>query len=143
MVIEDIESIYRIECESFSVPWSIEALKQEVSNPIAFYHVAAIGDQVVAYGGMRDVLGEGEITNIAVDKDYRGQGIGKNLLNSLLEHARQRAMDTITLEVRSSNEIAKTLYGSYHFREIAIRKAYYQKPIEDAIIMQLQIEKAY
>lgn len=134
----DIETIYQIECDCFSMPWSIDSLKEEVNSLFAFYNVAAIDDEVVAYAGMRTVLDEGEITNIAVDPNSRGRGIGRELLESIVEQAKKRHISKITLEVRSSNEAAKTLYLSVGFKQIAIRKEYYQKPTEDAIIMQLQ-----
>ena len=139
---EDIDAIYQIECESFSMPWSKDSLKQEVDHLLAFYSVVLVENKIVAYGGMRNILGEGEITNIAVSKNYRGKGIGKVLLRHLLNEARQKLMHTITLEVRASNEVAKALYLSHGFEFIAIRKGYYQKPLEDAIIMQLKLQSS-
>ncbi len=136
---EDIEAIYQIECESFSMPWSKESLKQEVDHLLAFYSVVLVENKIVAYGGMRTILGEGEVTNIAVSKNHRGQGIGRALFRHLLSEATQKMLHTITLEVRASNEAAKALYLSHGFKAIAIRKGYYQKPLEDAIIMQLKL----
>ncbi|MDF2878015.1 MAG: ribosomal-protein-alanine acetyltransferase [Clostridia bacterium] len=141
MVIEDIDRVYEIECDSFSIPWSKESLRQEVENPLAFYSVAVVEEKIVAYGGLWAVMGEGEITNIAVQKACRKKGIGKELLGDLIERARQNQVFSITLEVRSSNQAAQSLYEAYGFIAIAIRKKYYQKPEEDAVIMQLQIQQ--
>jgi ribosomal-protein-alanine N-acetyltransferase len=141
MVIEDIDRVYEIECDSFSIPWSKESLRQEVENPLAFYSVAVVDEKIVAYGGLWAVMGEGEITNIAVQKACRKKGIGKELLGNLIERARQNQVFSITLEVRSSNQAAQSLYTAYGFIAIAIRKKYYQKPEEDAVIMQLQIQQ--
>jgi ribosomal-protein-alanine N-acetyltransferase len=141
MVIEDIDRVYEIECDSFSIPWSKESLRQEVENPLAFYSVAVVEEKIVAYGGLWAVMGEGEITNIAVQKACRKKGIGKELLGDLIERARQNQVFSITLEVRSSNQAAQSLYKAYGFIAIAIRKKYYQKPEEDAVIMQLQIQQ--
>ncbi|WP_069997274.1 ribosomal protein S18-alanine N-acetyltransferase [Cellulosilyticum sp. I15G10I2] len=139
MLMEDIEAVYQIECESFSIPWSKASLEQEVNNLSAFYCVVVLDQKIVAYAGLRIVLGEGEVTNIAVSKDYRGIGIGKILLRHLLSEAAKKLVHTITLEVRAGNEAAQNLYQSYGFRAIALRKNYYQIPTEDAIIMQLQL----
>lgn len=141
MVMEDIDRVYEIECDSFSIPWSKESLSQEMENPLAFYSVALVDEKIVAYGGLWAVMGEGEITNIAVQNTYRKKGIGKQVLKDLLERARQNKVFSITLEVRSSNQAAQSLYMSYGFTPIAIRKKYYQKPEEDAVIMQLQIQQ--
>ncbi|MDF2612962.1 MAG: ribosomal-protein-alanine acetyltransferase [Clostridia bacterium] len=137
---EDVEAVFQIECASFSMPWSIESLQQEVSSLFAVYNVVTIDERIVAYGGMRIILDEGEITNIAVDSSYRGRGIGRKLFESLLVQAKQKDVRRITLEVRSSNEAAKRLYLVFGFRPVAIRKGYYQKPTEDAVIMQLQLD---
>jgi ribosomal-protein-alanine N-acetyltransferase len=139
MVITDIDEVYQIECEAFSMPWSIDSLKEELNNAFAFYSVVTIDNKVAAYGGMRDLLGEGEVTNIAVDKDYRGKGLGRQLLENLLKQAKERCIHSITLEVRSSNEAARMLYQSVGFIQIATRSGYYQRPVEDASIMQLKV----
>ena len=62
MVMEDIDRVYEIECDSFSIPWSKESLSQEMENPLAFYSVALVDEKIVAYGGLWAVMGEGEIT---------------------------------------------------------------------------------
>lgn len=136
MTLADTHKVYEIECESFSVPWSLESLKEEMNNTLAYYVVAEINREVVGYGGIWGVLGEGEITNIAVDRCFRGKGIGEEILNELLRYASSQSLSLITLEVRCSNEPAKRLYLKKGFEQIAIRKNYYQKPTEDALIMQ-------
>jgi len=143
MLIKDVDAVYQIECDCFSNPWPLDALKQEVDREASLYSVVTIDDKVVAYGGMRICLDEGEITNIAVNKNYRRTGIGRELFENLLEQAKKRHVDSITLEVRVSNEAAKILYLSVGFKQIAIRKSYYQKPTEDALIMQRHIGLYY
>lgn len=139
LMIQDVEHIYQIECESFSVPWSKESIQQDVAQTYARYSVVLIVDEIVAYGGMYIILGDAEITHIAVSKAHRGKGIGRRLLKHLIEEAHKECIETISLEVRQSNQIARDLYTSSGFMPIAIRKNYYQNPVEDAIIMQYKV----
>lgn len=136
MTIEDVKAIYDLSKACFSIPWSFEALTKELSNPLAEYQIAEIDGRIIGYGGLWCVMDEGEITNIAVDGDYRRQGIGEALLEALLQIAKQKRLTIVHLEVRVSNVAAKGLYEKFGFHQIAIRKNYYQQPIEDAIIMQ-------
>ena len=136
---EDVEAVHAVSKECFSVPWSLEALKNEVCNSVANYQVAEMNGKIIGYGGLWCVLDEGEITNIAVNREYRGQGVGKTILSALIQVALQKNLVMIHLEVSSGNLAAQNLYRSLGFKQIAIRKAYYQKPTEDAIIMQYQL----
>lgn len=141
MTMADIEAIYDLECRSFSMPWSLESLKKEIENQLAYYVVVEEESNIVGYGGLWGILGEGEVTNIAVDTDYRGKGYGQLIMDGLLEHSNKQGFERITLEVRSSNEVAKKLYLKNGFHQIAVRKNYYQKPTEDAIIMAYEVSK--
>ena len=136
---EDVEAVHAVSKECFTVPWSLEALENEVHNSVANYQVAEVDGKIIGYGGLWCVLDEGEITNIAVSKEYREQGVGKAILNALIQVALQKNLVMIHLEVRSGNIVAQNLYKCLGFKKIAIRKDYYQKPIEDAVIMQYQL----
>lgn len=139
MTLADLEAVYDLECRSFSVPWSLDSLKKEIENQLAYYVVVEAGDKIVGYGGLWGILGEGEVTNIAVDGTYRGQGYGQLIMESLLTYSLKQGFERITLEVRASNEVAKKLYLKNGFEQIAVRKNYYQKPTEDAIIMAHEV----
>ena len=136
MAIEDIEDVYNLSVSCFSEPWSLEAIKQEISNTVASYFVAEKDGKIVGYIGLWHVLDEGEVINIAVSSDVRRQGVGDVLFRKLLEEATAYGLNVIHLEVRKSNEAAIALYKKYHFKEIAVRKGYYHKPLEDAVIME-------
>ncbi len=136
MTLEDVQSVYEISAACFSEPWSLESIKQEVSNPVASYFVAEQEGEIVGYSGLWHVLDEGEIINIAVKEQARRQGVGKLLLESLLEEASAYQLCVIHLEVRQSNEVAQALYADFGFKTIAVRKNYYHKPLEDAVIME-------
>ncbi len=86
--------------------------------------------------GMYVALDEGEITNVAVDPIFRGQGIGKLLLEELFFRARKNRLSSIVLEVRASNTGAIALYTAMGFVDLGIRKNFYEFPTEDARIMQ-------
>ncbi|MCF6461246.1 ribosomal protein S18-alanine N-acetyltransferase [Clostridium sp. Cult3] len=137
----DIDRIVEIEQESFSPPWSREAFLLELTrNILAKYIVVEVEGRVVGYGGIWLIIDEGHITNIAVDKEYRGLGLGNKLLEGLIQLCIDRDIKAITLEVRKSNEIAKGLYKKYGFKEYGVRPGYYTNNNEDAIIMWKTIE---
>ena len=138
MTIADVEAVYALECRSFSVPWSVDSLKKEIANNLAYYVVLEENQGIVGYGGLWGVLGEGEVTNIAVDTAYRGRGYGHLIMNALIAYGEAENFQRLTLEVRESNKVAQKLYIKHGFKQIAVRKNYYQKPTEDALIMALQ-----
>ena len=76
---EDVLMVAEIEKECFSKPWSEEAIKAAINDDLSHFIVAKIGNEVVGYGGMYSVMGEGYIYNIAVKRKYRKFGIGTNL----------------------------------------------------------------
>lgn len=135
MIKEDIEGVYALECLCFSMPWSLSSLEQEINNPLAYYIVAKEEGQIIGYGGLHTILGEGEITNIAVHPQWRRQGIGEKLLKQIIGYGKHVDLMQITLEVRSENKGAQALYEKYDFAYIGRRKNYYQKPTDDALIM--------
>ena len=84
---------------------------------------------------MCTVLGEGNITNIAVSPSYRRSGVAEALLKELERRARLKDVTIFFLEVRQSNEAAKRLYEKLGYSPIGVRKRFYEKPVEDAIVM--------
>lgn len=136
MSLADLEEVLEVEHTSFLSPWSKRAFFSELTeNLYADYVVARIDDQVVGYAGMWLILDEAHITNIAVHKDYRGQGIGERLLQEIFVRARARGARRMTLEVRVSNMVARHLYEKMGFVPRGVRKGYYADTKEDAIIM--------
>lgn len=135
MTINHIDGIMDIEKDSFAIPWSRKSIEDELRNKLAIYFVALYDDKIVGYAGMWHVVTEGHITNIAVHKDYRKQGIGDKLVKKLIETAEEKEMIGLTLEVRPSNEAAMRLYKNNSFKLEGIRKEYYEDNKEDAYIM--------
>ncbi|MEF9959855.1 MAG: ribosomal protein S18-alanine N-acetyltransferase [Niameybacter sp.] len=131
----DVQSIYEIEVDSFSVPWSLESIAKELESSVAYYLIAEEEGQVLGYAGLWNVVGEGQITNIAVRPSGRRKGIGKQLIEGLMSYGQDRALEVLILEVRASNEPAINLYTGAGFTEVGKRKNYYTKPTEDALLM--------
>lgn len=132
---QDVEVVSKIEERAFSMPWSAADFLQMINNENALYLVVKSDGVPIACCGVRNILGEGEITNVVVDKPYRGNGIGSRMLFELLEKGKQMGIQAFTLEVRKSNEAAVGLYEKAGFVTEGIRKNFYEKPVEDGLIM--------
>ena len=91
---------------------------------------------VVGFIVGRQVADEWEIENIAVTGAARRRGLGSRLVGELLDHVRGRGGKSVFLEVRESNRAARSLYEKWAFIEVGRRKAYYQNPAEDALILK-------
>ena len=123
---KDIPQVVDIEQRSFKFP-KPEAIFREDEHK---YLVAKEENRVVGYIGIEKILDEVHIINMAIDPDYRQQGIGKRLMQHVLNDE-----EVFFLEVRVSNETAKSIYERYGFKVINVRKAYYADG-EDAFVMR-------
>ena len=135
MTPEDVEKVYQVEEACFSVPWSMENFQNIFRFGENYYLTAWDGEEIVGFIGLMAVMGEGDITNVAVLPTHRKQGIGDRLVASMIALAKEKEISKIMLEVRASNEAAIHLYEKYGFEFLCVRKEYYQKPTEDANIM--------
>ena len=133
----DVGSIAEIETLCFAHPWSEEDLLGGFQN-FTHYFVAEAEGELLGYCGMQVIAGEGYITNVAVRPEYRRQGIAGELLRVFRRFAEGNHMAFLTLEVRDSNASARALYTKHGFKEVGVRKNYYDHPKEDAIIMTLE-----
>lgn len=132
---EDADAVAMIEQECFSLPWSKEALLASMSQSYSYFVVAKTDDDIAGYGAIYVVAGEGEIINIAVKGEYRRCGIGEAIVKDLLHEGKVRQAEKVFLEVRESNDAAIALYERCGFEKQGIRKNFYEKPIENAVIM--------
>ncbi len=144
LIFSDINEEYakelaELDKKCFSLPWSESSFFKEASNPLAQYVIAKIDDKIVGYAGFWEVVGEGQITNIAVLKDYRRQKIAQKMLEKLIEKARNKQLCTLSLEVRESNTAAINLYEKFDFIKVGERKDYYKNPTENASLMELTL----
>lgn len=132
----DLDRIMEIEKDCFTTPWSRESFLIEITtNLLARYIIAEVEGVVAGYGGIWMIAGEGHITNIAVETNYRKLGIGKKIVEGLINLSIAMGIESMTLEVRKSNISAQNLYKQYGFLSQGIRPNYYQDDNEDAIIM--------
>lgn len=138
MAQEDADGVARVEAACMPVPWSRQSFWEEASHTDAYYLIARDVDRdnlIVAYAGCWVLANEGHITNVAVDPDYQGQGLGRRLMNELTSRVKALGVDSMTLEVRPSNTVAINLYTSLGFRSVGQRPKYYTNPVEAAEIM--------
>ena len=136
MTTEHISQIAQLEQLCFSCPWSENAIASELNNPLSQWIVAVDGDVVAGYVGSQSVMGEADMMNIAVAPTYRRQGIAETLVQYLIDMLKDREVYCLTLEVRSSNESALSLYKKLGFAQVGCRKNYYTTPKEDAHILR-------
>lgn len=131
----DVEQISRLEEETFSMPWSRKAFLAMIHNKNARYYVAEKDGYIAGGCGVLMAAGEGSITNVVVDKNFRNQGIGTRMLQYLIEEGGKNGLCAFTLEVRASNAQAIHVYKKLGFFSAGIRPDFYEKPKEDAMIM--------
>ena len=135
MEVKDIQEVSKIEEETFSMPWSGDAFLEMIEADYAHYIVAEEDDKIIGSCGLRNIVGEGEITNVVMRPEYRNKGIGLNMLCKLMKDGEQMGVEAFTLEVRESNAPAIHVYEKIGFRAEGMRKNFYEKPCEDAVIM--------
>ncbi len=135
---EDLDAVARIEQETFSQPWSKAGFASSLVREDTLYLSAFSDGELAGYCGLLQVLDEGEITNVAVKKCFRGQKIASLLMEELLKKGSLRGITFFVLEVRKNNCAAIRLYEKNGFTKAGIRKNFYEKPIEDAVIMSKQ-----
>lgn len=119
-----------------SSAWSRENILSQLDNPVSYCAVAMDEDKVVGYIAYEIIADEGSLAELAVLPDYRKKGIGRRLVELMLTSC--DAVRTVCLEVRTSNVPAISLYKSFGFKAISLRRDYYDNPREDALIMVYQ-----
>lgn len=143
----DVEAVAAIEQQSFSTPWDeatfVEMLAWTGRSKAWVLEAEpepGAEPEVVGYAILRFVQEEGELVNIAIREDLRGQHRGSQLLDGVVGRAREMGLKRLFLEVRRSNVRALEMYQARGFLVVGIRRAYYTRPVEDAKIMLLTLE---
>ena len=137
---ELLPQIQQIEQRSFSVPWTEAMLRIQLDRNSHVFLTAEAEGRIVGYVGLMYVLDEGYISNVAVDADFRRQGVADALIDEQIRRSRALLLSFLTLEVRAGNEPAIALYQKHGFRPVGRRRGYYEKPREDALLMTLTLE---
>ena len=131
--IDYIEQIFNLEKEIFkNSAFSKSYLNTLIKGDNSFIYIYLIDSKVCGYLIVLDSIDVYEILAIATIEEYRNKGIAQELLNKI-------KIKNIFLEVRESNQTAINFYKKNKFKEISIRKNYYSKPTENAIIMKLEV----
>lgn len=132
---EDNQKICYLESQCFSDPWSLGMIESAHKGSNFTGFVVEENGEVVGYIGAQSLLDEGEILLVAVDKNSRGKGYGKRLVETVMQNFKSNGVEKLFLEVRKSNAVAISCYERCGFEKIAERKRYYSDG-EDAIIME-------
>jgi ribosomal-protein-alanine N-acetyltransferase len=142
----DVERVLPLERELFGPSaWSAETFWSELAHPQTRWYVVAeevaaaqSPGRLVGYAGLLAPGAEADVQTVAVALDAQRRGVGKVLVEALIEQARRRAASALLLAVRADNEPAIGLYTRRGFERIAIRRRYYQPEDVDAWIMRLR-----
>ncbi len=144
MQISDLDTVMKIECENYPVPWTKGIMKDCIN---AGYHCILIknNNQIMGYAFLMTSYDESHLLNMCVAQKYHGQGIGRRLLIYLENICIYSCSKLFLLEVRESNVVAHGLYKSHGFEQIGIRKNYYKciQGRENAIVMTKPINRNY
>lgn len=132
---KDAAEVAAIEKQIFSMPWSEKGFLTSLQSGDTLYLVARRENRIVGYCGLLQSFEEADITNVAVAPEERGKGIAFSMLTRLMTLGKERGIERFTLEVRSGNASAIHLYEKLGFVSVGVRKNFYDKPKEDAVIM--------
>jgi len=142
MTLADLKSIVSLERQLFTSAWNYEDFVYEISqNQFSYNYILEDDDEIVGYVGVWMMYEQAQITTIGVDPRFQRRGYGRYMMEAMLANARAHGCETMSLEVRVSNNKAIALYESLNFQRKAIRKNYYQDNNEDAYLMIKELEE--
>ena len=141
MTLEDLHQIADILTSDFDTFWNDNILKGELNAENSKYWIAKMGQEIIGFAGMKIMVDEADIMNIVVKKRHQNQGIGSLLLKKLISTSKQLNLTFINLEVMEENYPAIHLYKNFGFKQIGIRKNYYQD--KNGLIMKMKLPTSY
>ena len=115
--------------------WNANDYRESIALDYILYLAVHEEDKLIGVCGIRNMCGDGNITNVCVDPAYRRKGVATGMLKELIQRSRMMGVKDYTLEVRESNESAIKLYEKLGFKSEGIRPNFYSHPIENALIM--------
>ena len=136
---DDLAEVMVIERRSFTAPWEEATFRGLMRRPSATLMVAETEARVVGFAVLWFAADEGELGDLAVHPDDRERGIGGLLLDRSIREAIDRGARFLYLEVREANPEARRMYDEAGFEVVGVRKDYYSAPVEDAIVMRLDL----
>lgn len=140
---DDVAALMELERACFTHPWSARHFRDSMSDAphgrVLVMRGAGAGRPILAYCVILLAGGELQVYNVAVHPDWRGKGLGRWMMELILERARRQGAQTVILEVRRGNAAARRLYESLGFTVLSTRPDYYRDPAEDALVMTRQL----
>lgn len=141
MSVDDLSAVVENEMRAYEFPWT----RGVFSDCLRAAHecwVVCLADSVVGHSVLSVGANQAHLLNVCVRRDQQGHGFGRELVNFMLTRAEQSGVDTVFLEVRPTNFVARRLYETVGFREIGMRKNYYPAHTgnEDARVLALQLD---
>jgi len=131
----DLESVLAIEHAQFDDPWSLPVLRGELAAPSRRYTKAAVNGEVAGYLGLMVLDLEAHVNTLATAPGSEGHGVATALLLDGLRAMVAVGVRDVTLEVASRNARAQRLYARFGFAPVGIRRGYYPKSGDDAVVM--------
>ena len=136
MFLFDLDNIKDILVSDFDDFWNYSILKEELESPNSKYIIAKTNDgEIIGFAGIKIIVDTADIMNIVVKKSWRNQGVGSLLLDNLVSLCKNLSLFSLSLEVNESNLPAINLYKKFGFKQVGVRKNYYQD--KDGMIMSL------
>ncbi|MCH8874165.1 ribosomal protein S18-alanine N-acetyltransferase [candidate division KSB1 bacterium] len=143
MQVDDLARVSELEEQVFPNVRSKNNIADEVlENSLSFAYVVEKDHLVIGYAIFWRVDTEAHLMDFAVDKKHRRKKIGSSLLSYLIKDWKLKKVQTGHLEVRRSNDAARNMYLKYGFELTGVRKNYYSKEKEDAILMSISFRRA-
>lgn len=123
----------------YGSPWKLEQFNEQLSQPSLRCLTVSEDGVIVGFGLWQCTLDEAELLLIAVTPSFQGQKKGKELMRKSFIELREQGIRVLFFEVRKSNQVAISFYQSFGFEKVGMRKKYYHYPVEDAVIMSLEL----
>ncbi|MFR0819332.1 MAG: tRNA (adenosine(37)-N6)-threonylcarbamoyltransferase complex dimerization subunit type 1 TsaB [Mediterraneibacter gnavus] len=137
--VEDSAAVAEMEQQIFSDPWSEKSVMETVQQKQSVCFAAEKAGHLLGYLLAYHAADEAEIARIAVQKEARRQGAAGKLMQALEHYCEEHKMEKLLLDVRESNEAARSFYTKNGFVEDGIRQGFYVNPSEDAVLMSRQL----
>ena len=133
------DDLKNINISDFDDFWNLSNLEDDLSSEKSKWYIMKIENEIIGFVGIKVIIDEADIMNIAIAKKFRHQGFGKKLLSYIIDSCKQENIKQINLEVNENNIPAINLYKSFNFIEVGRRKKYYEN--DDSILLNLNLTK--
>lgn len=142
MQAQDIDNVLAIEQTANEFPWQRKSFEDSLKSGHIAWVFHQQSEQIVGFAIVQAVLDETHLLNVCVEPTAQGKGLGKTIVQHVIDHAKSVSAVIILLEVRRSNERAQQLYLQAGFNEMSVRKGYYpaEQGREDAILMAMDLD---